>query len=476
MCLALVTTAMLALPATPAWSSGIALAAAGASANLAQPPASAAGRGAIEQALQAVARASAEARQSASAAASAAARVAALELAMDQLRQEAQHSQAEAEALREKMERAESTSSIWLLGVLAAGLALLAAWLTWRLSTTGHAGPPPAVSLSDPMEPRPSTAEEATDRPPTAAMAFRHAEVDASPLKTARTRSAPAWPPPAPADATRTHSNSRAEFRPHQAESSMAVTAGPSLPESSQVENPEWPGVEGDPAGREVTIDELLDLEQQADFFVVLGQDDAAIDLLVEHLRRSGGGSPLAYLKLLEIHRRRANRDDYERTLARFNRRFDADVPGWEDDLHAGRTLSDYPGLILRLQQVWPRPLDSMAELEALMLRNSQGPLFDLPAYREILFLYTLARDLLDRESAATGRVDLLLPLPDGSEFSATSPSPFLEVGRGANRSSADCADWPTAPVDLDLSFDGVRTTSIFDPLGESATRQRPRS
>ena len=45
----------------------------------------------------------------------------------------------------------------------------------------------------------------------------------------------------------------------------------------------------------------------------MLGQDEAAIDLLVEHLRQSGGGSPLPYLKLLEIHRRRDERRDYER-------------------------------------------------------------------------------------------------------------------------------------------------------------------
>jgi hypothetical protein len=426
--------------------------------------------------MQAVSRASAEARQSASVAASAAARVAALELAIDQLRQEVQHSRAEAEALREKLERAESPASIWLLGVLAAGLGLLAAWLAWRLSSTGQAGPRLAVPVSDPGEPRLPRAEDATDRPPTAAMAFRHSEVDASPSKTPRMRSAPAWPPPAPADATRTHSNARVETRPLQAESSPSNTAGPGALAPSQAEHSPWPDQEGDPAGREVTIDELLDLEQQADFFVVLGQDDAAIDLLVEHLRRSGGGSPLAYLKLLEIHRRRANRDDYERTLARYKRRFDAFAPGWEDDLHAGRALNDYPGLIPRLQQVWPRPLDSMAELEALMLRKGQGAVFDLPAYREILFLYTLARDLLDRESAATGQVDLLLPLPDGSEFSATSPTPFLEVGRGVSRARADFEDWPTAPVDLDLSFDGVRTTSIFDPLIESSARQLPRS
>jgi pilus assembly protein FimV len=32
-------------------------------------------------------------------------------------------------------------------------------------------------------------------------------------------------------------------------------------------------------APRDVSIEELIDLEQQAEFFVVLGQDEAAVDL-----------------------------------------------------------------------------------------------------------------------------------------------------------------------------------------------------
>ena len=45
-----------------------------------------------------------------------------------------------------------------------------------------------------------------------------------------------------------------------------------------------------------------MDLEQQVDFFMVLGQQEAAVDLLVGHIRNTGGTSPVAYLKLLEIY------------------------------------------------------------------------------------------------------------------------------------------------------------------------------
>ena len=82
--------------------------------------------------------------------------------------------------------------------------------------------------------------------------------------------------------------------------------------------------------------------------------------------------------------------------------------------MHDGKVLEDYTGVIPRLQHAWPRPLDAMAELEALLFRKSRGELFELPAYREVLFLYSLARDLLDREPGNAGDVDLLLPLDAG--------------------------------------------------------------
>ena len=66
-------------------------------------------------------------------------------------------------------------------------------------------------------------------------------------------------------------------------------------------------------ASHELSVDELIDLEQQADFFIALAQDEAAIDLLMGQLRHSGGASPMPYLKLLEIYRRRGDSDAHER-------------------------------------------------------------------------------------------------------------------------------------------------------------------
>lgn len=169
-----------------------------------------------------------------------------------------------------------------------------------------------------------------------------------------------------------------------------------------------------EPVTREVSVEELLDLEQQADFFIALGQEEAAIDLLMAHLRSTGGLSPLPYTKLLEIYRRQGDRDAYERIRTRFNRRFNAYAPEWEDGPLSGRSLEDYPEVVQHLQMLWPEPIDSMAMLEAMLFRKDVAyQLFDLPAYKDVLVLYALARDLWQQGGSRASGVDVLLPLGD---------------------------------------------------------------
>lgn len=202
---------------------------------------------------------------------------------------------------------------------------------------------------------------------------------------------------------------------------------------------------------RELSVEELIDLEQQAEFFIVLGQDEAAIELLMSHVRSDGGISPLPYLKLLEIYRRRGESEAYERIRDRFNRRFNAYAPDWDADLQQGRALVDYPDTIEQLQGLWATPTRVMGTLDAsLFRRNKSDETFDLPAYRELLFLYSIARDLAEHGGTAPlPDVDLLLPLDEGpnaepiARLSATT-RPAAEFQRG---------DLVTMPLDLDVSF-----------------------
>jgi hypothetical protein len=421
----------------------------------AEPPPPSPEAVAIERAIEAVAQAASAARAAASSASAASARVATLEGEITQLRAQSQAQGELAAQLREQLAASRSTSR-WMLPLMGVVLALaaLAMWLAWRLSAVQRQreaewrqivapAKAPAAAPAQAVTTVGLSGEATPSRQPTAPIPFITSELAPGRGAAGRSRGAsPAWPPPAPAPAT-----VWPESVPPPAEQTRPLPrSGAVLTGADDLADEEPP--------RDVSIEELIDLEQQAEFFVVLGQDEAAVDLLVAHLRATGGGSPLPYLKLLEIYQRRGDPEAYERTRSRFNHRFNAYAPEWGADMGSGRSLQDYAGVVPRLQQVWARPLDAMAELEALLFRKSRGELFDLPAYREILFLYSIARDLLDREGAGGGNVDLLLPMSEDTAYGTTQAHPYLGLESDAMPlPRAPAADErPTAPLDLDLS------------------------
>jgi len=166
---------------------------------------------------------------------------------------------------------------------------------------------------------------------------------------------------------------------------------------------------------------ELIDLQQQAEFFVVLGQDEAAIALLANHLVAPGAASPLPFLELLEIHHRRGERDAYEDLRDEYQRRFDAAAPEWSSRVHSGRALDAHPRTIARLQALWPTPTHAMEVLDALLFRRGdEVEEFDLPAYRDLLFLSSIARELAGHVETGFGPIDLFLPL-EGSVAESSS-------------------------------------------------------
>jgi hypothetical protein len=181
-------------------------------------------------------------------------------------------------------------------------------------------------------------------------------------------------------------------------------------------------------APRELTVEELIDLEQQADFFAVLGQDEEAIDLLMGLVRSSGGTSPTPYLKLLEIYRRLDRREAYERIRERFNQRFNGEAPPFEVDFKKGRSLVDYPDVMAQLHAAWGIPQQASAVLNGMLFKRAMpvDP-FDLLAYGDLLFLQRIMRDLVDIESGLQG-VDLLLPFDEIDAPPTPEPAHSLDL------------------------------------------------
>lgn len=144
------------------------------------------------------------------------------------------------------------------------------------------------------------------------------------------------------------------------------------------------------------SVDDLIDLDQQCEFFVALGQDAAAVELLREELRSGLHRSPLLYLKLLQIHQRQGDTQSHDRVRRRLLQRFAVRAPEWTSGWPSGRASqaesplslagSDGPGtsasttaawlahavqqpelvvqapeLLLQLQSAWPRPAAAQA-------------------------------------------------------------------------------------------------------------------
>ncbi len=163
--------------------------------------------------------------------------------------------------------------------------------------------------------------------------------------------------------------------------------------------------------GAVAAIDTLLDLQQQVEFLSLLGQQDAVADLLTGRVQQDSGG-PMPYLMLMELCQQRGEPEAFAELARRFELRFGGQPATWLSSLARGRSLDTSPSVIAHLQVVWADPAQAMQMLRDLVARGG-GPgasSFELPAYRDLLLLYSVARDLFEENERGEG-VDFMLPM-----------------------------------------------------------------
>jgi hypothetical protein len=197
-----------------------------------------------------------------------------------------------------------------------------------------------------------------------------------------------------------------------------------------------------------LTADQLIDLEQQAEFFIVLGQEDSAVDLLDSRLRSGAGQSPLPLLKLLQIHRRRGERDAFDRARDRFERRFGEGAPTWEDGATSGPGLDSHEDIVSRIAAVWATPDEALLLIESYLVHRERPktPL-RLAAFSDLQFLYLLARSLRDEGGTPDALVDLLLPIGSRTEATVVLAAPIKPPAT---------SDSSEQRVDVELDFDAL--------------------
>ncbi|MCE4557527.1 FimV family protein [Roseateles cellulosilyticus] len=193
----------------------------------------------------------------------------------------------------------------------------------------------------------------------------------------------------------------------------LAVTRAAPAPDATQ-RLPRRPEIAPVLAQELTVADELLDLQQQVEFLQLLGQQDAAADLLATRLTRGNAGA-MPYLMLMELCQQRGDQQVFAELAKQFEARFRTHAPQWSQSLSRGRTLDTSPSVIAHLQVVWSDAASAMHMLQELVARGAGpgAPHFELPAYRDLLTLYSVSRDLF--ETGLRGdEVDLMLPIDSG--------------------------------------------------------------
>jgi hypothetical protein len=177
-------------------------------------------------------------------------------------------------------------------------------------------------------------------------------------------------------------------------------------------------------APRAVNAEELSDVQHQADFFMSLGQFDKALDVLHHHITESEETSALVYLDLLDLYHHLNRKVDYELLRKDFNEIFNAEVSPFDQYNPESNGLEFYPSALSRIESLWPSPrvLDAIEE-SIFRKPGSSGDVFDIAAYRELLLLYAIAKEIVEMpgelgELAASSS-------PSESGFSSTSSQPL---------------------------------------------------
>ncbi|MCZ2406418.1 MAG: hypothetical protein LC097_06755, partial [Burkholderiales bacterium] len=138
-----------------------------------------------------------------------------------------------------------------------------------------------------------------------------------------------------------------------------------------------------------INPEELFDLQQQAEFFVSVGEHSQAIEVMKKYIAANATTAPAAYLDLLRLYRSLSRVDDFNQLRAQFHEHFNAQVPEFGAFNQPGRTLFAHPEALARIEAVWSDE-SVLPLIEGLLFRRdaTAHARFELEAYDDLLLLY----------------------------------------------------------------------------------------
>jgi hypothetical protein len=221
-------------------------------------------------------------------------------------------------------------------------------------------------------------------------------------------------------------------------------------------------------ASRAVATEELFDVQQQADFFVSLGENEQAIQVLRSHINESQTPSALSYLDLFKIFHKLGRQADYEKLREEFNQVFNAGAPPFEQYSDESQGLEAYETAFGRIQALWPEPrvLDVIEQSIFREADDAETEVFDLEAYRELLLLHAVAKEMIKRDEVES---------QSPKDFQNTKVQPLKAKGKvssAVEERSADAGNLTqpmayippaSSSLGLDVDLDALSEISAFE-------------
>jgi hypothetical protein len=220
---------------------------------------------------------------------------------------------------------------------------------------------------------------------------------------------------------------------------------------------------------RSVATEELFDVQQQADFFVSLGENEQAIQVLKNHLAESQEPSALAYLDLFNLYHKLNRKDDYNKLREEFNHLFNAGAPPFDQYSDESHGLEAYETAFGRIQALWPQPrvLDVIEKSIFREPGDAETEVFDLEAYRELLLLHAMAKDMIKRDvgdsrSASDFQHTAIKPLKAAGN-KALAAAVAAESAGGRVTEPLDIVPHASPRLGLDVDLDELSEISAFE-------------
>jgi hypothetical protein len=211
---------------------------------------------------------------------------------------------------------------------------------------------------------------------------------------------------------------------------------------------------------RSINTQEVLDVRQQAEFFMTLGQYDDAISLLEHNIADHTESNPLVYLDLLKALHTLSRKEAFDRYRDEFNALFTGQVPPYTQFNQPGQGLDAYPELCAHIASVWPSKA-ALEFIEKCLVRARDAAAevrFDLEAFRELLLLHALVTRLSGETTSGV------------APFSAAKAAEPLTVPSADTGPAPVDAALLAMDIDLDLSESVPATDNLieFDASGLS--------